>query len=132
MVEETQQNTNPTPVTSAAPTPEPAVQASAPAPSPASEGKSHKMMYVVAGILVIAVLVLGVAGYSYYKNSYKAPVAYSVPTSAPTPTVEATPTPLSQIENTSDIDKIQNELKNATDSGLQSDLNRANTEGNNL
>lgn len=141
MADEVVQNPNPTPE----PVPPQPVSAPAPEPTPTpapaqpqvpefTEKKSHKMMFVIAGILLIAVLVLGVAGYFYYKNSYKAaPTAvYTPPAVTVTPTVATSPTPISQVKSTSDIDKVQSELNSTTDSDLQNDLNQANSEGTNL
>ncbi len=130
-MQEEVQNTTQAP--SVAPAPVEATPPPPPAPeAPQEPRKSHKMMFIFTGILVVAVLVLATAGYFYYKNSYHAPVDYNSTQVEATPTVSPTPEPLSQIQDANDIDKIENELNTTTGADLQSDLDKANSEGSNL
>lgn len=112
----------------------PSAPASAPAPESAPK-KSRSMVLIFSVIVVIAVVILAAAGYFYYKNN-KSQTAYApTSTTANYATLSAqavSPTPVVSVESSSDLDKVVNELNSTDDSTLQSDLNQANSEGNNL
>lgn len=133
MSEEMQSQPTPSmsaPVQPAAPT--------TPVPAPESAPKkSRSMLLVFSAIVVVAVILLAAAGYFYYKNNNNKNLNAYAPTNTAanyaTPSAQAvSPTPVVSVESSSDLDKVVNELNSTDDSALQSDLNQANSEGNNL